>query len=162
MQHMTNTRITDPEILERRYPVVLHEFSIRQGSGGEGEFKGGDGLVREMEFLEPIEISMLSERRVKAPYGMAGGQEGALGKNTLRRKVGDSFREINFGGKNSAMVQPGDRFQILTLRFKIETPGAGGWGEPSKIASVKSQLSPMDVKLAGGSLLNYTSTQLTG
>ncbi|KAJ1553912.1 hypothetical protein HK405_006555, partial [Cladochytrium tenue] len=67
--HMTNTRITDPEILERRYPVLLREYSLRAGSGGAGAFRGGDGVVRELEFLETLNVSMLSERRVFAPYG---------------------------------------------------------------------------------------------
>ena len=72
--HMTNTRITDPEVLELRYPVILRQFNIRQKSGGEGKFKGGDGVVREIEFLKnDIEIGILSERRAIAPYGMAGG-----------------------------------------------------------------------------------------
>lgn len=72
--HMTNTRITDPEVLELRYPVILRQFNIRQKSGGEGKFKGGDGVVREIEFLKNnIEIGILSERRAISPYGMAGG-----------------------------------------------------------------------------------------
>lgn len=66
---MTNTRITDPEILERRYPAILREFGLRAGSGGTGEFRGGDGVVREIEFLEQLQLSVLSERRVFAPYG---------------------------------------------------------------------------------------------
>jgi 5-oxoprolinase (ATP-hydrolysing) len=71
--HMTNTRITDPEILERRYPLLLREFAIRNGSGGEGRHRGGDGLIREVEFLEPLNMAILSERRVFAPYGLEGG-----------------------------------------------------------------------------------------
>ncbi len=77
--HMTNTRITDPEVLEHRYPVRLHRFAIRRGSGGAGRWRGGDGLVREIEFLAPLEFSILSQHRVSAPYGMAGGGEGAVG-----------------------------------------------------------------------------------
>ena len=92
---MTNTRITDPEILESRFPVVLRHFSLRQGSGGSGKWKGGEGLKREIgiyiyiyiyiyiEFLEETEVSMLSERRVFAPYGMKGGGEGAKGCNLI-------------------------------------------------------------------------------
>ena len=75
--HMTNTRITDPEVLELRYPVVLRQFNLRQGSGGNGKFKGGDGVIREIEFLKDgIEIGILSERRSTAPYGMNGGCDG--------------------------------------------------------------------------------------
>lgn len=71
--HMTNTRITDAEVLERRYPVLLRQFEIRKGSGGDGAFKGGDGITREFEFLAPLNVSILSERRVFAPFGLCGG-----------------------------------------------------------------------------------------
>jgi 5-oxoprolinase (ATP-hydrolysing) len=118
--HMTNTRITDPEILERRYPLLLRQFAVRKNSGGRGKFNGGDGLVREVEFLEPLTVGILSERRVFAPYGLKGGREGARGLNLLIRKEG---RKINLGAKNEIEVQPGDRFQILT-------PGGGGFGAP--------------------------------
>jgi len=117
--HMTNTRITDPEILERRYPVLLREFSIRKGSGGEGEFNGGDGLVRELEFLEKLQVAILSERRSHAPYGMAGGKDGRCGHNLFLRKNGPA---LNLGGKNEIQAQSQDR-------FRIETPGGGGWGQ---------------------------------
>ncbi|KAI8816179.1 Hydantoinase B/oxoprolinase-domain-containing protein [Fimicolochytrium jonesii] len=116
--HITNTRITDPEIFERRYPVLLREFGLRPNSGGEGLYRGGDGCVREVEFREEVEVSMLSERRVFAPYGMEGGGEGRRGVNTLLRKDG---RTVNFGGKNATRVTKGDR-------VRIETPGGGGWG----------------------------------
>ena len=95
--HMTNTRITDPEILERRYPVLLREFSIRRGSGGRGRFNGGDGLVRDVEFLAPLNVAILSERRVFAPYGMSGGESGKKGVNLFIRKDGTT---INMGAKN--------------------------------------------------------------
>lgn len=124
--HMTNTRITDPEILERRYPVLLREFSLRAGSGGKGVFCGGDGLVREIEFLDRLQVSILSERRVFAPYGMHRGQDGALGRNILIKRspsldnsAASCERMIDFGGKNSTMVDIGDR-------LRIETPGGGG------------------------------------
>ncbi len=116
--HMTNTRITDPEILERRYPVLLREFSIRQGSGGKGKFSGGDGLVRELEFLEPLNVAILSERRVFPPYGLAGGQPGKQGQNIFIR---DNGRMLNLGGKNEIIAKAGDRIRILT-------PGGGGYG----------------------------------
>ncbi len=117
--HMTNTRITDPEVLEKRYPVLLREFSIRKGSGGKGKYRGGDGLVREIEFLKPLNVAILSERRVYAPYGLKGGEPAALGENWFVKKDGTS---LNLGGKNEISVQPGDRIRILT-------PGGGGYGK---------------------------------
>ncbi len=120
--HMTNTRITDPEILERRYPVLLRQFSVRQDSGGDGKFKGGNGLVRELEFLESLNMAILSERRVFAPYGLEGGQDGLRGINLFIRSDG---RRINLGAKNEIVAQPGDRFRIMS-------PGGGGFGLASK------------------------------
>ncbi len=117
--HMTNTRITDPEILERRYPVLLRRFSLRLHSGGEGLYRGGDGLVREIEFLAPLNVAILSERRVFAPYGLKSGGGGARGRNTFIRADG---RTINLGGKNEILAGPGDR-------LRVETPGGGGWGK---------------------------------
>jgi 5-oxoprolinase (ATP-hydrolysing) len=118
--HMTNTRITDPEILERRYPIVLRQFAVRHGSGGKGKFNGGNGLIREVAFLEPLNMGILSERRVFAPYGLEGGQAGQRGINLFIRHDG---RRINLGAKNEIVAQPGDRFRIMT-------PGGGGFGEP--------------------------------
>ena len=140
--HITNTRIGDVEILERRYPVIVHQFGIREGSGGTGRFRGGDGVVREIEFLEPLQVSILSERRTRQPYGMAGGQPGALGRNTWvkqsRKEDGDlpedatqsasaplKPRKINIGGKATVFMGKGDR-------LLIETPGAGAWGSPAE------------------------------
>ena len=117
--HMTNTRITDPEVLEQRYPVLLREFSIRKGSGGEGKFKGGDGVIREIEFLAPLKVAILSERRVYAPYGMQGGGPGEKGKNLLIKKDG-SITDV--GGKCQLEVEPGERIRICT-------PGGGSWGK---------------------------------
>lgn len=117
--HMTNTRITDPEILERRYPVILHEFSIRKNSGGAGEFHGGDGLIREFEFLAPLNVAILSERRVFPPYGLKNGQPGSCGKNIFIHRDG---RRLNLGGKNEILAQNGDKIRILT-------PGGGGYGK---------------------------------
>jgi len=116
--HMTNTRITDPEILERRYPVMLREFSIRKNSGGNGEFQGGNGLVREVEFLEQLNTAILSERRVHQPYGLNGGQPGKSGLNLFIRKDGS---KLHLGGKNEILAESGDR-------IRIETPGGGGYG----------------------------------
>ena len=117
--HMTNTRITDPEILERRYPVVLRRFGLRSGSGGTGEHRGGDGVVRDIQFLAPVTVSVLTERRVFAPRGAGGGKDGAAGRNTLVRAL--DGREVNLGNKNSVEVCAGDL-------LKIATPGGGGFG----------------------------------
>ena len=116
--HMSNTRITDPEILERRYPVMLREFSIRKNSGGSGKFRGGDGLVREIEFLEKLNVAILSERRVQKPYGLNGGSSGKTGCNLFFRKEGS---KLFLGGKNEILAGAGDR-------IRIETPGGGGFG----------------------------------
>ena len=117
--HMTNTRITDPEVLERRYPVVLRAFHLRHGSGGQGAYSGGDGVVRELEFRAPAVVSILSERRAFRPPGAAGGGAGARGANTLILDGGR--RRVALGGKNTVSVTPGDR-------VRIETPGGGAWG----------------------------------
>ncbi len=118
--HMTNTRITDPEVLEKRYPVLLRTFSLRRGSGGAGKYRGGDGLIREIEFLQPLHVTLLSERRVIAPFGLEGGGAGALGINEWIREDGSV---VDLGGKNEFQAQPGDR-------IRIQTPGGGGYGKP--------------------------------
>ncbi|KAG1152022.1 hypothetical protein G6F37_002401 [Rhizopus arrhizus] len=122
--HMTNTRITDPEILERRYPVILHTFGIRPNSGGDGEYRGGDGVIREIEFLEDdIQVSILSERRVFRPYGMKGGEDAEKGLNLwVRSEENKIIRTLNLTGKNSALFKRGDR-------IIIQTPGGGGYGK---------------------------------
>jgi 5-oxoprolinase (ATP-hydrolysing) len=111
--HMTNTRITDPEVLEARFPVRLRRFSLRQGSGGAGRHRGGDGVIREIELLEPMRVSILSERRTRQPFGLAGGQPGAAGRNL------HNGRDV--GGKASFAAAAGD---VIC----IETPGGGGFG----------------------------------
>lgn len=116
--HCTNTRITDPEILERRYPVLLREFSLRPYSGGNGRNKGGDGVVRELEPLRPLVMSILSERRTLQPYGLHGGEPGSSGINLLRRKNGVV---VNLGGRCSGTINEGER-------LCIQTPGGGGYG----------------------------------
>jgi 5-oxoprolinase (ATP-hydrolysing) len=122
--HMTNTRMTDPEILERRYPVRLHEFSIRRGSGGEGRHFGGDGTVRRIEFLRPVELSLISQRRgPHPPYGMDGGGPGELGRNTFIRANGQ--REP-LGGIAHLSVSTGDS-------VVVETPGGGGFGATGNV-----------------------------
>uniref|UniRef100_A0A914BYY1 5-oxoprolinase n=1 Tax=Acrobeloides nanus TaxID=290746 RepID=A0A914BYY1_9BILA len=117
--HMTNTRITDPEILESRYPIILRKFCLRSKSGGEGKFRGGDGVSRYLQFRRPLQLSVLTERRVFAPYGLNGGKPGARGANVLRRES-DGTR-VNLGSKNSVIISPGDMLEL-------ETPGGGGYG----------------------------------
>ncbi|KAM0327180.1 hypothetical protein ACHAQA_006312 [Verticillium albo-atrum] len=121
--HMTNTRITDPEVLEKRYPVLLRAFGVRAGSGGDGARRGGDGIVRDIEFLVPgVQVSILSERRSRAPRGAAGGGNGGMGRNTWVRK--SDGLAISLGGKATASFAKGDR-------IIIETPGGGGYGARS-------------------------------
>ncbi|XP_020286106.1 5-oxoprolinase [Pseudomyrmex gracilis] len=121
--HMTNTRITDPEILELRYPVVLKIFKIRKGSGGRGLYRGGDGVVREIMFRAPVTLSVLTERRVIQPYGMCGGENGQCGKNYL--VIGE--KKFYLGPKSCTEVKPHESFFMLT-------PGGGGYGieQPSE------------------------------
>lgn len=118
--HMTNTAITDPEIIERRYPVRLRQFALRQNSGGQGAQHGGDGVIREFEFTEPLTVSMLTQHRTTGPYGMHGGSTGAPGKQTLIRISG---LEEPLSSSATLEVQPGEC-------IRLETPGGGGWGEP--------------------------------
>ncbi|GFR27881.1 5-oxoprolinase [Trichonephila clavata] len=117
--HMTNTRITDPEILERRYPVILEKFHLNPGTGGKGKFIGGDGILRKMIFRKDLTLSVLTERRVFAPYGLEGGEDGKKGINLLVRNDG---RIIYLGAKNSVRVRAGDA-------FLLQTPGGGGYGK---------------------------------
>ena len=111
--HMTNTRITDPEIIEQRFPVRIREFSVRAGSGGLGLHAGGDGACREYEFLEPMTVSLLTERRSTAPFGLGGGSPGAPARNLLngRELPGHALFDVAIGD-----------------RLRIETPGGGGYG----------------------------------
>lgn len=117
--HMTNTRITDPEVMEHRYPVRVERFAVRTGSGGAGRWHGGDGVVRELTFLEPMSLSLVTQHRVERPYGVGGGQPGMPGRQTLVRVNGDSEVLAPVDGRE---VEPGDR-------LILETPGGGGWGK---------------------------------
>ncbi len=117
--HMTNTRATDPEVLEHRYPVRLERFAIRRGSGGAGRWPGGDGVVRELVFLEPVRVSLLSQHRVEVPYGVAGGGPGQPGRQRIVRTDGSV---LELGGIDGCDAEAGDR-------LILETPGGGGWGE---------------------------------
>ncbi|MET0264307.1 MAG: hydantoinase B/oxoprolinase family protein [Duganella sp.] len=116
--NMTNSRLTDPEILEFRFPVRLDSYEIRAGSGGAGEWRGGDGGVRRVRFLEPMTAAILSNNRIHAPFGMAGGKPGALGRNLVRRADGTQEVLPHIG---KTAMQSGDV-------FVIETPGGGGYG----------------------------------
>jgi uncharacterized protein YcsI (UPF0317 family) len=116
---MTNTRLTAPEVIERRYPVVVREFSVRRGSGGSGVWRGGDGVRREIEFREALTAAILSERRVRAPFGLHGAGAGARGRNLLLR----GGRQVELPGKVRVSVATGD---VLV----VETPGGGGY-DPS-------------------------------
>ncbi len=116
--HMTNSRLTDPEVLEWRYPVVLESFAIRRGSGGGGQWHGGDGAVRRIRFLEPVTVGTLSGHRRVPPYGMAGGEPGACGRNRVERADGS---RTELAGVDATDVGAAD---VLV----IETPGGGGYG----------------------------------
>ncbi|MEY2936926.1 MAG: hypothetical protein RL033_7675 [Pseudomonadota bacterium] len=118
--HMTNTRITDAEVLEARYPVRVREFAVRRGSGGKGRFCGGDGLIRELEFLAPLTAAILSERRSTLAFGLHGGHSGEPGRNFLNGEP--------LPGRAQFQVQPGD---VL----RIETPGGGGFGAPERAST---------------------------
>ncbi len=119
--HMTNTRITDAEVLEARHPVQLLRFALRRGSGGAGRWRGGDGLERHYLFCAPVTVSVLSERRTIAPWGLAGGEPGACGRNAVERSDG---RVEEVAGKATLQLETGDR-------LLVETPGGGGFG-PAK------------------------------
>lgn len=118
-QHMTNTRITDTEELERKYPVRIQEFGIRKNSGGKGKYKGGDGIIRTLEALEELEVTLIGQHRLFSPYGMAGGSKGKSSQQILIIKSG---AKKLLPGICSLTMEPGDRIQI-------ETPGGGGYGE---------------------------------
>lgn len=160
---MTNTRITDAEVFERRYPVLLREFSLRSGSGGLGQHRGGDGVIRDIEFRIPVQVSILSERRVFHPYGLEGGGEASCGKNLWVRKVlaESSSRATAAGGGGGGDGSDGSgktkegkeklEERIINLggkntaemaageRIIIMTPGGGGWGAPSSSSSSQQE-----------------------
>jgi 5-oxoprolinase (ATP-hydrolysing) len=117
--HMTNTAITDPEVLESRYPVRLDRFELRRGSGGEGRYRGGDGLIRELTFKRPLELSVLTQHRIEGPYGVDGGEAGKPGRQTVVRSSGELDELSSVDG---CSVNPGDR-------LILKTPGGGGWGK---------------------------------
>jgi 5-oxoprolinase (ATP-hydrolysing) len=117
--HMTNTRLTDPEVLEFRYPVVLEDFHIRKDSGGRGEWNAGDGVRRTIRFLEQMECTILSGHRRVRPFGLAGGEAGQVGENWVRRKDGTMER---LQGADATVINAGEA-------VIIQTPTAGGYGD---------------------------------
>ncbi|KAL5022418.1 hypothetical protein ScPMuIL_001573, partial [Solemya velum] len=163
--HMTNTRITDPEILERRYPVILKQFHLSPDTGGCGEHRGGDGILREYLFRKPLTLSILTERRVFKPYGLNGGDSGKSGLNLMLFEDG---RVVNLGAKTSVKCLAGDV-------FLLQTPGGGGYGkqvsctaQPQRKKAKKEDQAdlssgnklPPSVSLVGrGSVFDYSRTQ---
>ena len=115
---MTNTRMTDPEVLERRFPVRVETFAIRHGSGGAGAHRGGDGIVRQLRFLEDMTVTVLTSNRIRQPHGAQGGEPGQSGINTVLRA--DGQQEV-LAGNDRAELRAGDA-------FIMETPGGGGFG----------------------------------
>ena len=122
---MTNTRLTDPEVLELRYPVVLEDFHIRKGSGGRGQWNAGDGIRRTIRFLEKMECTILSGHRRVPPFGLAGGEPGQIGANSVRRKDG---RTEQLQGCDATVIDAGEA-------IIIQTPTAGGYGDPRRHAA---------------------------
>jgi N-methylhydantoinase B len=116
--HMTNSRLTDPEVLETRYPVLVESFSLRPDSGGKGKYVGGNGVIRRIKFLEPMTANILSNHRRVPPFGLNGGEAGQVGRNWVQRQDGT---EENLDSTATVQMQPGDV-------FVIETPGGGGFG----------------------------------
>ena len=112
--------MTDVEVFETQYPARLRQFAIRQNAGGQGKHNGGDGVIREIEFLKDLEVSMLTQRRVRPPFGLDGGEPGSVGKNQLKRAVDDNV--IDLGSLVQVSVKARD---VLT----IQTPGGGGFGK---------------------------------
>lgn len=143
-----------------KYPVVLHQFSLRPGSGGNGQWRGGNGVIREVEFTLPSHASVLTQRRVYNPYGMAGGEDGSRGVNYLGRKMKDgSLRWINLGGSKEVDLKAGDR-------IKLETPGGGGYGKVGTTNGVYAngngihkEIHAQHVPRANGSISNFQSNQ---
>jgi 5-oxoprolinase (ATP-hydrolysing) len=165
--HMTNTRITDAEVFERRYPVILREFSLREGSHGDGQHRGGDGVVRDIEFRIPVQVSILSERRVYHPYGLEGGEDAACGRNVWVRKVpklqssDGAAANVHADGQANGVAekqednaQEEQEYAYISLgakntaamkageRIIVQTPGGGGWGPVGKRKEVSEKEDP--------------------
>jgi 5-oxoprolinase (ATP-hydrolysing) len=130
--HMTNSRLTDPEVLEWRFPVVVEKFALRAGSGGTGRHRGGDGVVRTLRFAEPVTAAILSGRRTTQPFGQAGGTNGQPGATILHRVNGQM---VELGPTATVELQPGDSISILT-------PGGGGFGNVEPDHHLAAPLAP--------------------
>ncbi|KAG9904322.1 hydantoinase B/oxoprolinase, partial [Aureobasidium melanogenum] len=156
--HMTNTRITDPEVFEKRYPCILRQFGLREGSGGKGKHTGGAGTIRDIEFRMPVQCSILSERRSRQPYGLEGGEAGASGLNLVIKKdeYSNEKRVVNLGAKGTIKLGEGDR-------IVINSPGGGGWGSVQEggIIDDKTKEKTQANILAGGSVNAYKARQET-
>jgi 5-oxoprolinase (ATP-hydrolysing) len=154
--HMTNTRITDPEVFEKRYPCILRQFGLRQNSGGKGKHNGGEGTIRDIEFRLPVQCSILSERRSRQPYGLEGGEAGASGLNLviMKDEYSDEKRVINLGAKGTIKLGQGDR-------IVINSPGGGGWGSAQEGVGDDLPGKSQTKILAGGSVNAYKSRQET-
>ncbi|THW92746.1 hydantoinase B/oxoprolinase [Aureobasidium pullulans] len=156
--HMTNTRITDPEVFEKRYPCILRQFGLREGSGGKGMHTGGEGTIRDIEFRMPVQCSILSERRSRQPYGLEGGEAGSSGLNLVIKKdeYSDEKRVVNLGAKGTIKLNEGDR-------IIINSPGGGGWGSVEDGGVIDSEMrTKAQAKiLAGGSVNSYKARQET-
>ena len=120
--HMTNSRLTDPEVLEARYPVRVEMFGLRRGSGGAGRWRGGDGVVRQLRFLEPMQAVLLTGSRRVPPFGLAGGEAGRCGRNLLLKP---HQSEELLPGVAQVEIQAGEA-------LRLETPGGGGYGAPGE------------------------------
>jgi 5-oxoprolinase (ATP-hydrolysing) len=153
--HMTNTRTTDAEVLEKRYPILVREFSVRRGSGGRGKFNGGCGVVRDFECRTPLTFSMISERRVTRPYGMEGGEPGAPGANYWAQKKADgTYTWLNYCHRGQLDMAYGDR-------FVVQTPGGGGWGKPEDAGEEQSSGKELELQPWGnGSFNAFLGAQL--
>ncbi|CAH0052151.1 unnamed protein product [Clonostachys solani] len=153
--HMTNTRTTDAEVLERRYPILVREFSIRKGSGGKGKFNGGCGVVRDFECRAPLTFSMISERRVNQPYGMEDGEPGQRGTNYWAQLNGDgSYTWLSIGPRGQIDMDLGDR-------FVVHTPGGGAWGKAGDGDFIATEQKSVDFQpRANGSLNAFLAAQL--
>lgn len=153
---MTNTRVSDLEILEKRYPILVRQFSIRHGSGGEGAHPGGDGSIRAFEARAAVTFSLSSERRTHRPYGMNGGGPGRSGRNlALLHLEGGKKRWANVGGKGIVKLKCGEQLWI-------NTPGGGAWGAAEQRHANGISEKKHQYPRATGSLHTFAATQNEG
>ena len=158
-KNMTNTRLSDCEVLEKRFPVLIKQFSIRHGSGGTGLHPGGNGAIRGFEARAKMNFSLSSERRAYRPYGMAGGSDGASGRNLalLKLRNGGGERWVNAGGRGIIQLQCGEQLYV-------HTPGGGGYGEEvsGKQTHGDGESRPPQYWRGMGSWHEYATTQREG